>query len=40
MEKVELFRNLVNLAAADQKFTEEEVQFLAERAERLSLIHI
>ena len=34
MEKVELFRNLVNLAAADQKFTEEEVQFLAERAER------
>ena len=34
MDKLELFRNLVNLAAADKKFTEEEVQFLAERAER------
>ena len=34
MDKIELFRNLVNLAAADKKFTEEEVQFLAERAER------
>ena len=34
MDKLELFRNLVNLAAADTKFTDEEVQFLAERAER------
>lgn len=34
MDKLELFRNLVNLAAADKKFTEEEVLFLAERAER------
>ena len=34
MERIELFHSLVNLAAADGKFTDEEVQFLAERAER------
>ncbi len=34
MEKIELFTNLVNLAAADQKFTEEEIRFLIDRANR------
>jgi uncharacterized tellurite resistance protein B-like protein len=34
MDKLVLFHNLVNLAAADKKFTEEEVQFLVDRAER------
>lgn len=34
MDKQLLFTNLVNLAAVDGKFTEEEIQFLAERAER------
>jgi uncharacterized tellurite resistance protein B-like protein len=29
-----LFQNLVNLAAADCQFTDEELEFLAERAER------
>lgn len=29
-----LFHNLVNLAAADCRFTDEELEFLAERAER------
>ncbi|NIO42156.1 MAG: hypothetical protein GTO41_19570, partial [Burkholderiales bacterium] len=33
MERLALFHNLVNLAAADGKFTDEEVQFLAQRAE-------
>lgn len=32
MKKIELFHNLVNLAAADKKFTEEEIGFLVERA--------
>ena len=32
MDKVEIFHNLVNLAAADNKFTEEEIEFLATRA--------
>lgn len=32
MEKSDLFANLVNLAAADNKFTEEEIRFLVERA--------
>lgn len=31
---LELFQNLVNLAAADGKFTEEEVLHLAKRAEK------
>ncbi len=34
MDRIELFHNLVNLAASDGKFTDEEVRFLAERAER------
>ena len=34
MDKVELFHNLVNLAAADKKFTEEEIKFLVERANK------
>ncbi len=29
-----LFQNLVNLAASDCRFTDEELEFLAERAER------
>ena len=33
MDKVALFHNLVNLAAVDQKFADEEVEFLAKRAE-------
>jgi uncharacterized tellurite resistance protein B-like protein len=33
MPHQELFANLVNLAAADGKFTEEEVELLARRAE-------
>jgi uncharacterized tellurite resistance protein B-like protein len=34
MEKTDLFTNLVNLAAADNRFTEEEIRFLVERADR------
>lgn len=37
MDKVELFHNLVNLAAADGKFTQEEVDFLAVRAQAWGL---
>ncbi len=33
MDKLQLFINLVNLAAVDGKFTEEEIQFLVARAE-------
>ena len=33
MDNIELFHNLVNLAAADGKFTPEEIEFLATRAE-------
>ncbi len=33
MDKQYLFTNLVNLAAVDGKFTEEEIQFLVNRAE-------
>ena len=33
MDKQQLFINLVNLAAVDGKFTEEEIQFLVVRAE-------
>ncbi len=33
MDKIELFHNLVNLAAADGKFTQEEVDFLVARAQ-------
>jgi len=31
-DRTQLFHNLVNLAAADQKFTEEEIAFLINRA--------
>jgi len=34
MDKLELFTNLVNMAAVDQKFTDAEVRFLVERANR------
>lgn len=34
MDRHQLFTNLVNLAAIDGKFTDEEVQFLVDRAER------
>ena len=34
MNKIELFHSLVNLAAIDNKFTDEEVQFLVQRAEQ------
>lgn len=32
MDKLETFHNLVNMAAIDNKFTEEEVEYLARRA--------
>jgi uncharacterized tellurite resistance protein B-like protein len=32
--RLDLFHNLVNLAAADCRFTDEELEFLAQRAER------
>ena len=32
MDKLELFSNLVNLAAVDHKFSEEEIRFLVQRA--------
>ena len=34
MNHLELFHNLVNLAASDGKFTEPEIEFRAKRAER------
>ncbi len=37
MVRIELFHSLVNLAAVDGKFTDEEVQFLADRAERWNI---
>ena len=33
MDNLELFHNLINLAAADGKFTPEEIEFLVQRAE-------
>jgi uncharacterized tellurite resistance protein B-like protein len=33
-KKLALFQNLVNLAASDCRFTDEELDFLSERAER------
>ncbi len=32
MDKLQTFHNLVNMAAIDNKFTDEEVEFLAQRA--------
>ncbi len=37
MNKIELFHSLVNLAASDNKFTDEEVQFLVQRAEQWNI---
>jgi uncharacterized tellurite resistance protein B-like protein len=37
MSHLELFQNLVNLAAIDNKFTDEEIQFLAVRAEKWNI---
>ena len=37
MDKVELFHSLVNLAAIDNKFTDEEIQFLVNRAEEWNI---
>lgn len=37
MNHLELFHNLVNLAAVDSRFTDEEIQFLAERAEKWNI---
>lgn len=34
MDRIELFHSLVNLAAADGKFTDHEIKFLADRAEQ------
>ena len=37
MEKLEIFHSLVNLAAIDRKFTDEEIQFLVDRANRWNI---
>ena len=37
MNQLELFHSLVNLAAVDNKFTDKEIQFLAERAEKWNI---
>ena len=37
MNKIELFHSLVNLAASDNKFTDEEVRFLVQRAEQWNI---
>ncbi len=37
MEHLEIFHSLVNLAAIDRKFTDEEVAFLVERANRWNI---
>lgn len=37
MENLSIFHSLVNLAAIDKKFTEEEIRFLVERAERWNI---
>ena len=37
MDQLELFHSLVNLAAVDNKFTEQEIEFLAQRAERWNI---
>lgn len=39
MDRIELFHSLVNLAASDGKFAEQEVQFLADRAEQWDIPH-
>ena len=37
MDKVEFFKNLVVMAAADRSFSQQEVEFLTQRAARLGL---
>ncbi len=37
MDPVQLFHNLINLAAVDQKFTDEEIDFLIETANRYNI---
>ncbi len=37
MDNLELFHNLINLAAADGKFASEEIRFLAARAEQWNI---
>ena len=37
MDKVEFFKNLVVMAAADRSFTQQEVEFLTQRAGRLGI---
>ncbi len=37
MSNLQLFQNLVNLAAVDGKFREEEIEMLARRAERWNI---
>ncbi|MGY8747550.1 MAG: tellurite resistance TerB family protein [Pirellulales bacterium] len=37
MNNIELFHSLVHLAAVDNKFTDEEIQFLVQRAERWNI---
>lgn len=37
MDKTELFHSLVNMAAVDQKFTDEEINFLVDRANRWNI---
>ncbi len=39
MDRLELFKNLIILAAADGKFTEQEVAFLTVRAEDWKIPH-
>ncbi|MBX3417938.1 MAG: TerB family tellurite resistance protein [Pirellulaceae bacterium] len=34
MDKLQLFNNLVNMASLDDKFTDQEIEFLVSRAER------
>lgn len=37
MDPIELFHNLINLAAADQKFTDEEIDYLVKHANRYDI---
>ena len=37
MDPVQLFHNLINLAAVDQKFTDEEIDYLIEVANRYNI---
>jgi uncharacterized tellurite resistance protein B-like protein len=37
MDPLQLFHNLINLAAADQKFTQEEISYLVKHANRYNI---